>query len=227
MLSFATIQEAFNVPDIRKQSKKRLTKQENFQNPPPPPPQDYSYASDKLQSKNECYNNKEFNMGMPGCDDHISAPTYTYPISQETRNKADQAMQEFLRSQTINKPIKSNLDHLQSYMEDDMDMYLDVSQFKNNEEPPPPPPPDSAPIQPPPPPSDPVIEPIVSYQPDPSPPKNNLPDPANACSPNIVYINNGNKTNKISDIYLELFIFLFIGLIIITLCEMIVRIATN
>lgn len=233
MLSFATIQEAFDVPDIRKAIKKKTIKQENFQNPPLPPPQqqEYSYVDDKLQARNELYNNKEFNMNIPGCDNSVNAPTYTYPISQETRNKADQAMQEFLRSQTINKPIRSNLDKLQSYMEDDMDMYLDISQLGNVQKQEPP-----HQTDPTPPPAHPVIEQITTEQQapimyPPNPPSNsisNLPQPVNACSPNVVYVDNGNKKNsKISDIYLELFIFLFIGLIIITLCEMIVRIAKN
>eukprot|EP00960_Hanusia_phi_P052003 761181-Hanusia_phi.AAC.1 len=91
-------------------------------------------------------------------------------------------------------------DHLQSFAEDDMDMYLDVSQFNNSQEPPkeePPPPlqePDPLPQ------TDP--DPIPETQPDPTPIQYYLPP-----EPYFEYnLSSTKKTdNKISDIYLELF----------------------
>lgn len=218
MLSYATIQEAFSVPSIHRTPNKKLVKKEreNFTNP----------LDSQAQATNQCFNSKQFHMEMPGCQTidskdantcaPLSAPPYTIPISPESKNRADEAMKNFLMQQNINKPIKSNLDKLQSYSEDDMDMYLDISDYNKQ-------PQDQSNNPPPEKPSKPPAS-VETY--------NNSQTDFKIDTDIFKGITQSpppkqKTSNDFSDIYIELFIFLLVGILVISMCEMIVRIATN
>ena len=85
---------------------------------------------DKFTNYNPSVNN-------PNSCTSLQAPTYTFPISDDAKKKYDEALNTSLNNTTANQISyddfnkQSNIKSVQPYYDDDLEQYLNINNFKN------------------------------------------------------------------------------------------------